>query len=254
MKHEARHPTAHQRTFINTQPQQQQQSQTVLSSLLQMPSLLKLVHDLRCALNTAIDLEKEFKEDDKFINDLKIFFKIEKIGFINATGGALHRLYESKPSIDAVNKLIKGCPDALSFKYEIDQLPAWVMDAVKHIPVLAKEGIKHEVGGRGMRGGLLLADPTMTDNWNTLQLTVRSGISSDPIPYDTASLDVSKELRKYHFLLKEDIKDQHLLPVYRSYFPFPQSKMRFKYLAEWDPDCLMTDTYKDLPLSQAIIG
>jgi len=28
---------------------------------------------------------------------------------------------------------------------------------------------------------------------------------------------------------------------------------RFEYLAEWDPDCLMTGTFRDLPLSHAII-
>jgi hypothetical protein len=29
--------------------------------------------------------------------------------------------------------------------------------------------------------------------------------------------------------------------------------MRFEYLAEWDPDCLINSTYKDLPLSQQAI-
>jgi len=38
--------------------------------------------------------------------------------------------------------------------------------AVKPIPVLAKVGIKHEVGGRRMLGGLLVADPED----NTLQM------------------------------------------------------------------------------------
>ena len=29
--------------------------------------------------------------------------------------------------------------------------------------------------------------------------------------------------------------------------------MSFQYLAKWDPDCLMTGTYRDLPLGHAII-
>jgi len=62
-------------------------------------------------------------------------------------------------------------------------------------------------------------------------------------------LDVLKELRKDNLLLKSDIKDHHFL------YPAcnPESKMRFEYLSEWDPDVLMTDNYRDLPLSHAII-
>ena len=32
-----------------------------------------------------------------------------------------------------------------------------------------------------------------------------------------------------------------------------KAKIRFEYLAEWDPDCLMTDTYRDLPCGHANI-
>ena len=35
-------------------------------------------------------------------------------------------------------------------------------------PILAKEGFKCEVGGRGLREGLLVADPTDRDNSNDL--------------------------------------------------------------------------------------
>ena len=63
----------------------------------------------------------------------------------------------------------------------------------KYIPVLANEGIKHEVGGRGMRGGLLGTDPRDAQDRNTLQLIVNLGNSSDPIPDDTVlkSIDFS---------------------------------------------------------------
>lgn len=124
------------------------------------------------------------------------------------------------------------------------------MDALKYIPILAKEGIKYNVGGRGMRGGLLAADPTREVGWNTLQeLLVNTDNSSDPIPTDdTARLDAAKELRKDNILLKEDIKEHNLL--YWSCVPY--AKMRFEYLAEWDPDCLITSTFDDLPISHAI--
>jgi hypothetical protein len=219
-----------------------------------MSSLSKLVRDLRVTLNTAIDLEKEFKEDDKFIDDLETVVKIAKIGFTAATGGALHRLHISKPSIDAVTNLVQRIPDALSWKNDKGQLPiqsaVWKIESVKYVPILAQFGIKHDIGGRGMRGGLLVVDPSDEDNWNTLQLHTRLGNSSDPIPYDTASLDAMKELRKDDLLLKKDIKDHNLL----FWSCGPDAKMRFEYLAEWDPDCLMTGTFEGLPLSHAVIS
>ena len=154
-----------------------------------------------------------------------------------ATGGALHRLDETQPSIDTVNELIQGIPDALSFEDEDGLLPiqsaVWEKDAVKYIPILAKVGIKHEVGGRGMRGGLLVPDPTDTDAKSPLQclaVACEGWYDEDPIPYDTARLEVMKELRKENMLLKEDIKDHHLL-IWSS---FSSSKMRWEYLAEWD--------------------
>ena len=82
-----------------------------------------LVRDLQVALNTIVNFEKEFKEDDKFIDDLKTVLKIAKIGFTDATGGALHRLKKTKLSINTVKKLIQGIPDALSVKNEVNQLP-----------------------------------------------------------------------------------------------------------------------------------
>ena len=168
-------------------------------------SLSKLLKDLQADINAAIKLEKKLK-DEKFIDDLKEVVKIAKIGFTDATGGALHRLVETKPNIDTAHELIRGFPDALSFKNEKGQLPiqsaAWNNDSVKYIPILAKVGIKHEIGGRGMRGGLLVVDPSDEDDWNTLQSIVNISKRSDPIPCDIASLDAMKELRKDNLFLK----------------------------------------------------
>jgi len=99
-----------------------------------------------------------------------------------------------------------------------------------------------------MRGGLLVPDPRDA-NQKSLQLLVNLVIPSDPIPSDTASLDVMTELRKDNLLLKQDIREHDLL-----YWSCrPTSKMRFEYLTEWDLDCLMTGTFRNLPLSHAII-
>lgn len=165
----------------------------------------------------------------------------------------LHRLKETKPSIDVIKELIQGFPDSLSFENKKDRLPIQSAvrnsNAVKYLPILAKEGTKHEVGGIGMRGGLLVEHPASEYKLKSLQSLASLGIPSNPIPSDTACLDALKELRKDNILLKEDIKDHSLL-----YWSCnPMSKRRFEYLAEWDPDCLMTGTFEDLPLGHAII-
>jgi len=211
--------------------------------------------DLQADINAAIKLENKLK-DEKFIDEIKTVLKIAKIGFIDAAGNALHRLHETKPTIDAVKELIQGFPDALSLKNKRNRLPiqsaVWSSDAttLKYVPILAKEGIKHEVGGRGMRGGLLVEDPTAKQNSITLQLIVNMSNPSDPISYDTAFLGALKELRKDNLFLKKDIKDHELL-----FWSCTSqlAKMRFAYLADWDPDCLITRTYSDLQLSHAII-
>jgi len=218
-------------------------------------SLSELLKDLQVTVQTAILLEGKLK-DEKLIDDLKTVVKTAKRGFTAATGGALHRLHNTKPSIDAVKKLVQGIPNALSFKNECDQLPVqsavWNIDSLKYLPILAKEGKHHEVGGRGMRGGLLVADP-LGVQWNSLQLLAHLFVNavnpSDSSSLDTACLNALKELRVANLFLKEDVKKYSLL--YHSCNPI--AKMRFEYLAEWYPDCLMTDTFKDLPLSHAFI-
>ena len=216
----------------------------MLSCPLSSMYLSESVRDLQVAMNMIVNLEKELN-DKKLIDDIKEAVQKAKKAVADATGGALHSLDETKPSIDAVKQLVESIPDALSYKNEKDQLSiqsaVWYGDAVKYVPILAKEGIKLEIGGRGMRSGLLVVDPTDEDELNTLQLIVNTSDGED--------LYSMKELRNDNILLKKDMKDHDLL--YLSCHL--ESKMRFEHLAEWDPDCLMTGTFNDLPLSHAII-
>ena len=85
-------------------------------------TLLVLLKDLQVAVQVAINIEGQLRQDKQFLLDLNVIVKSAKKGFTNATGGALHRLHETKPSIETVKKLIQGTPDALSFKIEEDQL------------------------------------------------------------------------------------------------------------------------------------
>jgi hypothetical protein len=213
-------------------------------------SLSEVLNDLYIAVQTAINLEKKLN-DENFIKDLQEVVKMANKGFADATGGALHRLHKSKPSIETVTELIQGVPNALSFKNVDDELPVQSAlsytsnsDAVKYIPILVKEGIKHNVCAKEMRGGLLLGSFGNC----TLQWLVGLDNPANPIPCDIDCLEVIKELRKENLLLKEDIKELDLL-----YWSCRQnSKTRFQYLAQWDPDSLVTCTYKDLPCSHAI--
>ena len=72
-------------------------------------------------------------------------------------------------------------------------------ESVQYVPLLAKQGVKHKVGGNNARGGLLLGDG------NVLELLTYAGDSSetDVLLY----LDAMKKLRESKLLLKEDIRD-----------------------------------------------
>jgi len=214
-------------------------------------SLSEFMRDLNVAVETAIKHNGNLK-DKKLFDDLCEIIKTAKKGVTDAVGDALCRMYATKPSIDAVQDLLEGIPDALFFTAKDGRLPIQiaVFDSVKYLPILAKFGIKHNVGGRGMRGGLLLADPTTPqhEHWNALKYLVCLGDKKGgPILNDTISLNAIKELRKDKILLKQDIKDHDL--IYWSCTP--NANLRFEYLAEWDPDALMTSAY-GMPLIHAI--
>jgi hypothetical protein len=216
-------------------------------------SLAKVFMDLNDAMDTVIKLEGNLN-DQAFFNDINKFATTMMNGFTHATYKALHRLKTSKPSCDTVKQMVEGIPSSLSYNKDdaSKMLPVqsamWNTHSIKYLPILAKEGIKHNVGGTDKRGGLLLADPRDDHKRNTLQLLVHVADASNVISCDTAYLNAMKELRKAGLLVKTDVK--YLL--YRACHP--AAKMRFEYLAEWDPDSLMTGTRKGLPYIHYIIN
>jgi hypothetical protein len=219
-------------------------------------SLGKVFMDLNDAMDTVIKLEGKLN-DQAFFNDINRFATKMMNGFTQATCKALHRLKKSKPSCDTVKQMVEGIPSSLSYNKDdaSKMLPVqsamWNIDSIKYLPILAKEGIKHNVGGIDKRGGLLLAyDLNDDDNWNTLQLLVNitNDDAANAIPFDTACVNAMKELRKAGLLVKTDVK--YLL--YRACHP--AAKMRFEYLAEWDPDSLITGTRKGVPHIHSIIN
>lgn len=145
---------------------------------------------------------------------------------------------EHKPSIETVEKVMEKIPSALSYEDEVGCIPiSHISDCeqnydacgFEYIPALAKEGVKHNVGGEHGRGGLLSA---CYNGKNTLQNIC---IFSEN---DLASLGVLKELRKMGLLVKSDIQEYGLLSNQIVYLSGPIKK-RFEYLAEWDSDALL---------------
>ncbi|GFH44081.1 hypothetical protein CTEN210_00555 [Chaetoceros tenuissimus] len=168
--------------------------------------------------------------------------KIEK-----AFGESLHRLYDHKPSIKAVGKVVKKFPSTLSYADENGQIPIqWAAadDGFEYVPILAKEGIKHEVGGEDARGGLLMIDPSSDEEVNSLQWLVYAADE------DEDRLRVLKELQKSGLLVKKDIQEQNLM--FSSFCEGNQ--MRFEYLADWDPNALIETRIRDKPLIHHIIA
>jgi hypothetical protein len=168
--------------------------------------------DLKDAMKTVIKLEGKLN-DQVFFNEIKEFATTMMNELTQATGKALHRLKTSKPSEDTVKQMVEGIPSSLSYKCAASQRfpvqsAVWYTNSIKYLPILAKEGIKHNVGGIDKRGGLLVTDPSDPNdhNPNTLHVLVNIGDDSDVIP-----LNAMKVLRKARLLVKTDIKEQDLL-------------------------------------------
>ncbi|GFH44077.1 hypothetical protein CTEN210_00551 [Chaetoceros tenuissimus] len=166
--------------------------------------------------------------------------KIEK-----AFGDSLHRLDKHKPSFEAVEKVVNKFPSTLSYPDQNGRFPiqrAAVTDAFEYVPVLAKQGVRHKVGGEDARGGLLTLDPSYDGRHNTLRWLVCANNSE--VDVNTKQLNVLKELRKMGLLVKKDIQEQLLL-VYSSW---NMAKKKFEYLVNWDPDALVETKIGDRPL------
>ena len=183
--------------------------------------------------------------DEDFYSDLEEIVNNAMKRVSNRTGKYLHILHElddKKPDEDTLLKIIDNVPSSLSYEDEDGWLPiqraALNKESVHYVPLLAKEGVKHNVGGDDARGGLL-------GDLNVLgELTCIGGSETDDL-----SLDVMKKLRESKLLLREDIQDQDLL----FYACSPDSPMRFEYFADWCPEGLKTHQYNGLPLIHGII-
>jgi hypothetical protein len=182
--------------------------------------------------------------DTNFYNGLKKIVNDAMKQVSDHTGEYLHNLHMHQPDEETLQKIIDNVPLCLSHEDGNDEIPIqtalWSKKSVHYVPLLAKEGVKHNVGGDDARGGLLLGEMNVLEDLADL---------GGHIDIDPLYLDVMKKLRESKLLLREDIRDHHLL----YYACKPASSMRFEFLAGWCPEGLKTHQYRGLPLIHATI-
>ncbi len=147
-------------------------------------------------------------------------------GFLTNAG-----LDNETQSEDDIRTLVQCVPKALSY---VDEHGSFLIHnaiysgSVSFVPMLAEEGMKHNVGGEGMRGGLLKESPVCGQS--VLQMLSCNYNSNS----DVGCLDAIKRLREKGFIEKEHIKEYNLL--WKSCKE--SSSKRFNYFADWDPSAL----------------
>ncbi|GFH57203.1 hypothetical protein CTEN210_13679 [Chaetoceros tenuissimus] len=201
------------------------------------------------ALQSNVEFLKSYNFQEGWVDGellLKILQKVQKFNsdFDAPFEKSLHRLGKYKPSMDAVEKLVKKFPSALSYQDEDGQIPIQTAandDGFEYVPLLAKEGFKHKVGGEHARGGLLKVDD---DGRNILQLLLDPDLEVVNVENNNAAkrLDVLKELQRLRLLLPKDVQEHSLLQFACSNYE------RFEFLVSLDPDALAKTKVGNVPL------
>jgi hypothetical protein len=145
--------------------------------------------------------------DEDYYTDLEQIVNNAMKKMSDRTGKYLHnlcKLGDKRPDEDTLQIIIDNMPSSLS--YEDDEY-GWLpiqsavqyKESVHYVPLLAKEGVKHN----DVRGGLMLG------HHDVLKKLADLGDCSETA--DLLYLDVMKKLRESKLLLKEDIRDYNLL-------------------------------------------
>jgi hypothetical protein len=188
------------------------------------------------------------KLDNAYYNGIKKILNKANKALTVHTGEYLHDLDSKQPDKDTLQKMISAVPLALSHTKGEGQLPihsaVWNVRSVGYVPLLAKEGITHQVGGDDNRGGLLVDDPCLNGRWNVLQLLSRRVNNYGPVNTNTMM-----ELRESNLLLKEDIQEYDLL----YHACRPGNQLRFDYFVDWDAQGLKNHQHDGLPIIHAVI-
>jgi hypothetical protein len=150
------------------------------------------------------------KLDNAYYDGIKKILNKAKKELTVHTGEYLHDLKNNIPDKETLQKMIVVVPLSLSHTNGKGQLPIQSAvgrrRSVGYIPLLAKEGITHQVGGHDNHGGLLVGDPCDNRRRNVLQSLANIKNGTIPVPHDTAYLKTMMELRESNLLLKVDIQ------------------------------------------------
>ena len=204
-----------------------------------MTSLTQEILDLEMQLKCIReDIIGDWK-DEKCLKDMIKTIQSTKEQLVEIFGKSLHRLVESKPKESTVETVVQKFPASLKIRNKKNRLPIqtclWFKShhAVKYMPLLIREGMKHNVGGEGKRGGLLTAYPSYGDGrFITLQLAVGMNGYTGTKEFDEGVVKVLKSLKKDGLLKKEDVREYNLI----SYSAWKACQLRFKYILQLDPE------------------
>ena len=186
-----------------------------------------------------------FSLDKDYAAELVEILKRAAEDISDHTGKLLHKLHEKKPDEDTLQTMISASPSSLNYTDANDQLPihsaVFHPDSLPYITFLAKEGVKHKVGGEDGRGGLLVYTPVFnTSNILGINALQSLGImhSRDITfrdPNDKVFFDVMKELKEANLITEGDIEDYDLLYLTSR---FSVCKQRFDFFCDWCPEGL----------------
>lgn len=204
-------------------------------SIDKMATLLQTLVDLET--NTPAQVPRDIQ---KAVSDI---LEAQK-NLVKKIDGYMHSKERNVKDIGIVSAIVKSCPDFLATKDRNGNMPIhWFASNAKlspaYVPLVAEIGRRHEVGGEGGRGGLLVKT---NNGWNVLQLIT-----------DSPSTDTIKRLRSAEppLLVREDVKKYHLLhEAVRD-----QRLETAKYMADLDASCLFhSDDKYDIPIRYACIN
>jgi len=162
----------------------------------------------------------------------------------------MHNLDDKIHSEKEVRTVINMFPSSLSYSNGIlpIQTAALNIHSITFIPLLAKEGARLSIGDE--RGGLTRQFQSGEHSGrNPIQILTNSGVADldvngDQNAVDAKRLDTLQKLRSHYLFLESDITKLHLL----CHYCYCQSKLRFQYLSDWDPDSLAESRRNTAPL------
>ena len=127
----------------------------------------EILQDMRSQLEHIQNTQDIFNDGDCRKKIVRIV-RETKEKLVIFVGNSLHELHLFQPKLNALKRMIKTIPKSLftsNRKTELLPIQSAAMQkrSLKYIPVLAKVGQVHNVGGKNKRGGLLTNYP---DSWD----------------------------------------------------------------------------------------